>query len=176
MPLIERRYAEALIGVGLKNNSLDLLQSDLNQVDEIINSNSELKKFLNNPVVDTQDKRTVIEKLFGKSLGANTLNFLKLLIDKDRIRNIAGIIYQYIVLADKIRECLNIKVITSTEIPKSQLNMIGEKFKKMYGSKEIKINHVVDESIIGGVIVKIGDKMIDGSVKGKIDGMLSAVR
>ncbi len=176
MPLIERRYAEALIGVGLKNNTLDLLQSELNQVDEVIDSNSELKKFLNSPVVDTAGKKAVIEKLFGKSLGANTLNFLRLLIDKNRIREISGIVNQYTVLADSIRECLNIKVITSAEIPKNQLNMIGEKFKKLYGSKDIKINHVVDESIIGGVIVKIGDKMIDGSIKGKIDGMLSAVR
>lgn len=175
MPLVEKRYAEALIRVGLKLNTLDIFQKELIGINEVINANQELKKFLNNPGFSSKDKKTVLEKLFKKDLNPNVYNFLKLLIDKGRIKNISDIISQYIALADEIRKCLNIEVITPEEVTKEQLSKIGDKFKKQYGSMDVKIKHRIDPKIIGGVIVKIGDKMIDGSIKGKLDGMLSVL-
>lgn len=175
MPLVEKRYAEALVRVGLKQNTLDVFQNDLEKVNEIISSNKELRKFFINPGFNSKDKKSVIEKLCNKETNVYTLNFLKLLIDKNRMKNISEIVNQYSILADEIRKCLNVKVVTSTEISKDQLNKIGEKFKEQYRSKEVKIDYKIDPLILGGVIVKIGDKMIDGSIKGKLDGMLNAL-
>lgn len=176
MPLVERRYAEAMIRVGLNLNSIDKIQDELNQIIEVVNANVELKRFLNNPGLSSKDKKTVIEKLLKKEASSYTVNFLKLLVDKGRIKSISEIVKQYTVLADQIKKCLNIRVITSADIAKDQLKKIGERYKTQYGSKDVKVDHVIDTSIIGGVIVKIGDKMIDGSIKGKLDGMLNALR
>lgn len=175
MPLVENRYAEALIKIGLDENLLDALQDDLKDVKELVAANDELRKALINPGISSGDKKSVVEKLF-KKLNPSTINFIKLLIDKGRITLLSDIIDQYVVLADKIRECLNIKVITSIDVTKEQLDKISEKFRKMYGSKQAKVEHVVDPSIIGGIIVRIGDKMVDGSVKGKLGNMSSVLR
>ena len=176
MPLVERRYAEALIGVGIEHNSIQQFQNELIHINDVIDTNSELKKFLNNPIMNSVNKKAVIEKLLNKKANVNTVNFLKLLIDKDRIKFLPEITSHYTILADEIKKCLNIKVVTVAEISKEQLNEIGEKFKTKYRSSDVTINHVVDSSIIGGVIVKIGDKMIDGSIRGKLDNMLSLLK
>lgn len=175
MPLVEKRYAEALIKVGLNKKLLDVFQEELNQVDDLIQENIELRRFLNNPRLKVNDKKTVIEKLLNKKADKNIINFLNLLIDKNRIKNISQIRSQYNLLADEIRQCLKIKVISAAEVSQDQLDKIGEKYKKQYGSKAVKIEQVIDPAIIGGIIVKIGDRMIDGSIKGKFEGMLSAI-
>ena len=173
MPLVERRYAEALIRVGIGHNSVEQLQQELKEINDLIGTSNELKKFLDNPTIDSVNKKAVIEKLLNKKANTNIINFLKLLIDKDRIKFLPQIIRHYTILADEIKKCLNITVVTAVETSHEQLNEIGEKFKMKYGSYEVKINHMIDSSIIGGVIVKIGDKMMDGSIRGKLDNMLS---
>lgn len=176
MPLIEKRYAEALFEVGLKQNSVEIFLDELRTVSEIIIKNVQLNKFLNNLAIKSDDKKKVIDKLFKKHLNVNILNFLKLLIDKGRIKNFPTIVKYYSLLVDEIKKCLNIDVITSMEISKEQLKEIGEKYKKLYGYENVKVNHMIDPSIIGGVIVKIGDKMIDGSIRGKLNSILENIK
>ena len=175
MPLIEKRYAEALIKISNEQKSIDKTQAELEQVAQFINSNLELKKFMNNPTMSSSDKKAVVEKIFKNQLEKNTISFLKLLIDKSRTNRLNGIVKEYIEMADAIRSCVNVEVTTAVDINKEQLSRIGQKFKEQYKSKEIKVKHIIDPSIIGGVIVKIGDEMIDSSIKGKLDGMLGAL-
>lgn len=175
MPLIEKRYAEALIKISAEQNSIDKIQDELNKVNELIESDAELKKFINNPTINSNDKKAVIEKIFNKQLDKDAISFLKLLIDKSRIKNLSGIVSEYTALADEMRNCLNVEVTTAVDIDKVQLSEIGQKFKKKYNSKDVKVKHIIDPSIIGGVIVKIGDKMVDSSIKGRLDGMLETL-
>lgn len=175
MPLVDKRYAEALIRIAVQNNSIDAFEQDLGLISSTINENTDLKKFLLNPSQSDKSKKDAVEKIFSKSINKNSINFLKLLIDKGRIDCFDGIKTTYKELADEIRKCLDLTVISYSELPESQIKTIGDKFKAQYKSKDVKINKIVDSSIIGGVIVKIGDKMIDGSVKGKLEGMLNSI-
>jgi len=175
MPLVERRYAEALIRIGVEQNLVDTFQADMEAVGQTIDENNELKKFLNNPILKKNSKKDAIEKIFGKDIHKDTVNFLKILVDKGRMKSFSGILEQYKLLADEIRKCLILKVTSSEVLSDSQLKKLGEKFRAQYGSKDVKIDSIVDPSIFGGVIVRIGDKMMDGSVKGKLDSMQSAI-
>lgn len=169
MPLVEKRYAEALIRVGLEKNLLSEFQDELVKLDQAINSNDELKKFIYNPTIKSVDKKEVLVKIFSKEVSENILNFIKLLVDKGRMVAFAEIIRQYISMVDVIKKCLNIKVTTAAEISSEQLDVLADKFKKQYKSAAVKVDHKIDPSIIGGVVVKVGDKLIDGSVKGKLE-------
>ena len=175
MPLIEKRYAEAMIKISKEQKSIDETQAELEQVAQIIDSNIELKKFINNPSMNSSDKKAVVEKIFNNQLERHTISFVKLLIDKSRIKRLNGIVKEYAELADAIRSCVNVEVTTAVDIDKEQLSRIGQKYKEQYKGKEVKVKHIIDPSIIGGVIVKIGDEMVDGSIKGKLDGMLEAM-
>lgn len=175
MPLVEKRYAEALIRIGVDKNLIDAFKVDIEGVEKLMSENVELKKFLNNPTLKSSSKKEAIEKIFGKSIHKETVNFLKILVDKGRMKNFSGIIEQYGLLADEIKRCLNLKVISSEELSDSQIKKLGENLRVQYGSQSVKVDNIIDSSILGGVIVKIGDKMIDGSVKGKLDRMQSAI-
>lgn len=175
MPLVEKRYAEALIRMSSSQNLLDNFQKDLEVIESSMTENKDLRKFLSNPSLSNKKKRDALEKIFGEAVQKDTVNFLKILIDKGRMKNFSGILEQYKQLADEIRMCLNVKIISAEILPDDQLKKIGEKFRAQYGSKDVKVNQIVDASIIGGIIVKVGDKMMDGSVKGKLDGMLNAI-
>ena len=175
MPLIEKRYAEALIKISNEQNSIDKNQAELEQVAQFIDSSLELKKFVNNPAMSASDKKAVVKKIFDNQLNRHTISFLMLLIDKSRINRLNGIVKEYVELADAMRSCLNVEVTTAVDIDKEQLSRIGLKFKEQYKSKEVKVKHIIDPSIIGGVIVKIADEMIDSSIKGKLDGMLESM-
>jgi len=175
MPLVEKRYAEALIRIGVEQNIIDTFQADMDSVEKVIVGNDQLKKFLNNPSLKKNSKKEAIEEIFGKEIHKDTVNFLKVLIDKGRMKNFSGIIEQYKLLADEIKKCLNLKVISAEALSENQLKKLGEKLRVQYGSQDVKVDSVLDPSIIGGVIVRIGDKMIDGSVKGKLDRMQSVL-
>ncbi|MGE5473506.1 MAG: F0F1 ATP synthase subunit delta [Ignavibacteriales bacterium] len=175
MPLVEKRYAEALIRIGVDKNLIDTFKADMESIEKTIAENIELKKFLNNPSLKSSSKKEVIEKIFGKEAHKDTVNFIKILVDKGRMKNFSEIIEQYSLLADEIKKCLNLKVISSEALSDSQIKKLGEKLRVVYGSQSVKVDNIIDSSILGGVVVKIGDKMIDGSVKGKLDRMQSAI-
>ncbi|MGE5328592.1 MAG: ATP synthase F1 subunit delta [Deltaproteobacteria bacterium] len=175
MPLVEKRYAEALIRIGVEHKLIDTFQADMEAVENTIKDNPELRKFLNNPSLKDNSKKEAIEKIFGNDIHKDSVNFLKILIDKGRMKNFSGIIEQYKLLADEIKKCLNLKIISTEPLSESQINKLGEKLRLQYGSENVKADNVIDPSIFGGVIVKIGDKMIDGSIKGKLDRMQSAM-
>jgi len=175
MPLVEKRYAEALIRIGVEHKLIDTFQADLETIETTISENMELRKFLNNPSLKSNSKKGSIEKIFGKEVHKDTVNFLKVLIDKGRMKNFSEIVEQYRLLADEIKKCLNLKVISAEVLSDSQIKKLGEKLRVQYGSQNVKVDSTIDSSILGGVIVKIGDKMIDGSVKGKLDRMKSAM-
>jgi F-type H+-transporting ATPase subunit delta len=169
MPLVEKRYAEALIRIGIEQNNLDQLKQDLGDVKKIVSSSKELCGVLASPSFKSKDKKEAVKVIFANSISDTMMKFLCLLIDKGRISQVSEIFSQYTLLLDEIKKCLNIQVVTAETIEDSLLNQIGEKLRNKYGSNEVKIDHSIDPSIIGGIIVRVGDKLIDGSLKGKIE-------
>jgi F-type H+-transporting ATPase subunit delta len=171
MPLVEKRYAEALISISERDGAIDDYQQELQMVVDIYKSQQDFKLFLLNPEVKTDIKKLVITNSFNGRLKNNLVNFLALLLDKARIINLPGILDEYIKIADKIRNTLNITIISASELDNKQVKQISEKYKQIYNATNVKVNVEIDKSLIGGVKVKIGDKLVDGSIVGRLESL-----
>ncbi len=174
LSIIANRYAEAFIELAEKHDMLDKFNYDLSLVKNTINENTELKDFLDHPLIQLDDKKEVVEKIFtageGEAVSIYTLNLIKLLIDKNRIFIFSNLVDHYKELLNKKRNICSAEIITAVEINEEIKNRVKEKLEKMF-NKSIDVKTSIDAEIIAGMIVKIGDKIIDGSIKTKFENM-----
>ncbi|MDP4179838.1 MAG: F0F1 ATP synthase subunit delta [Bacillota bacterium] len=171
MPLIDRRYAEALELIASKNNEVDSFQDELKEVVNLYKNGTEFKYFLDNPEIKIDTKKEIIKNIFSKSLKKEMVNFLLLLLDKGRIKFLPGIYEEFVKLADIRRNMLNITIYSAANLDESQINKLRDKYGKLYNASKVKATAKIDPSLIGGIKVKIGDKVIDGSLKGRFESI-----
>ncbi len=173
MPLVEKRYAQAIME--LSQNDTEVIRQELEEFVAFYNSDKELSSFLINPTIRADKKQAVIRNVFTDKLSKNMLNFILLLISKKRIKNIAEIYQQLVRLINEKSNVLDMKIITAESLDEQQLFRIKEKFRNKYNALEVKSEEIVDASIIGGIKVIIGDKVYDGSIKGRIESLTELV-
>ncbi len=173
MPLVEKRYAEALLE--LSGSDINSVKQEFGDFTNLYNLDKDFRDFLNNPAIKTDKKQALIKNVFTDRLSKNMLNMVLLLISKKRTSEIPGIFNQFVLMANEMANVLDIKIIMATPLDKVQLETIREKFKKKYNAVAVNSTEIVDESLIGGVKVIIGDKVYDGSVKGRIESLTEIV-
>lgn len=171
MSLIEKRYAEALINVAVGANALDAFQNDLAAVSDIYVNMPEFRDFLLNPENETSVRKEMVRKAFSVSLRKESLNFVLLLLDKGRVGFLPGISKEFASLADARRRVLNLTVMSALPLSKEQLDSIGRKYSSLYGAASVKINTMIDKNLVGGVKVAVGDKLTDGTVRGRLQDL-----
>ena len=175
MPLVERRYAEALVDISEQAGAVDVFQHELQTVVDLLDNQADFKFFVLNPEIRIETKKAVFRKLFGNRAKPDMLNFLLLLIDKGRIKSLPGILREFVKLADKKRSILNMTIISAAPLSESQINRIKEKYRGAYNALAVSAEVRIDESLIGGVKVIIGDKVVDGSVKGRLESLKAVI-
>lgn len=167
---LDSRYANALFEVAEPKNKVDEYISDLKQVDELIKSNDELYQITVHPQISTSRKKEVFASIFGDKIDKELLSFLLILIEKKRITELQGIILEI----EKVRLEYNNQVtaVVKTVIPlsDSQKTSLIDKLKAKY-KKSIILQEIIDNSILGGVYVRVGDDVIDGTIKNKLAEM-----
>jgi F-type H+-transporting ATPase subunit delta len=168
--IITDRYALAFMDLAEKQDMLDKFDADLSLIKETILSNKELRDFLEHPLIQIQDKKDVMMQIFSEHLNVFTLNLIRLLIDKNRIFVLVYIADHYKDLLRKKRNISTAQIITAIEIDDDIKNRVKEKLERAF-SKVIEIESVVDKDIIAGMIVKIDNKVVDGSIKTKLETM-----
>lgn len=157
------KYAQAIYELAAEKNSLDQVEAELRMVEQTIGTYPDLSTLVYHPRVPMQAKKETLQKLFAAELTDFVLKFLLLLVDKRRETVLPAIIAEYIRLANQARNIDEAEVITALPLSAAQQTALADKLSLITG-KKIVLKQRVDRSILGGVIVKIGDKLIDGSV------------
>jgi F-type H+-transporting ATPase subunit delta len=130
---------------------------------------NELYEFFNHPNIKNEEKQNVLKEIF-KDLDKEVLNLILLLIDHGRIHEV-GIVYED--LRSTVYEHKGIKIanaITAVPMESEEIKMLTEKLSQKYESK-FEVENIVDSEVLGGVYLKIGDEVIDGSVRGQLERM-----
>ncbi len=165
---LARRYALALYEVAEAKNKLDEYIDDLKQIETLIKGNADLNNVINNPEISTSKKMEIFKGVFEDKIEKEILSFLLILVEKHRIVDLQDIILQM----DGIRleEKNEVIAIVKTVVPlnDNERTSLIDKLKIKY-NKLIILKETIDVSILGGVYVKVGDEVIDGTVKYKID-------
>jgi F-type H+-transporting ATPase subunit delta len=175
MPLVDKRYAEALINLAVERDVIEAYQNELTVLSDIYGSERELRAFLLNPKNSVDTKKSMLSSLFGGKVQPDLLNLLFLLLDKGRIGFLPGIGREFIRLADEKRSILHIAIMTPIPLDQAHIDRIGERFRKLYNSSSVKATVNLDPTLIGGVKVAVGDKLYDGSVSGRLSKLQAMI-
>ena len=169
------KYATAIFEIARDENNLDGYDKDLGKVREDVFAIPEAVKFFQNPLIPQQAKKDLLTRAVGKEVSATVMNFLMLLVDKKRIGVFNEIYDIFTSLKNKEQGILIADVTTAFPLTKKQQDALIKKLTTLTGRK-IKVRPHKDESILGGLILKIGDKLIDGSAAGRLRALQTAMR
>lgn len=165
--MVANRYAQAFFEVAEELNSCDSLYNELCEVVKVINECEELKNAFKSPLVSKEDKKVILDKLFNESLSASTKNFLKVMIDKNRMSVLEDVKVYFKSLVNEKNNVIEGTAITAIEMTEEEIKNLEEKLSSKY-NKNVTLKNIVDETIIGGVLVRLGNEEIDGTVKSNI--------
>merc|ERR1712182_24346 len=126
------------------------------------------KKFLANPLITKEAKKNVVKDILGEQVDGNTLKFLLLLVDRNRIALVDEVAQKFLELSYKQESIEVAKVISSVQLSAQQQQNLAEKLKKITGAKQIKLALKVDPKLIAGFSIEIGSKFIDTSIRAQL--------
>lgn len=169
------RYAEALYQIADRDGVVDAIEQELQAVDAIIRENRDLQKILYHPRITSEEKKSLLSDLLTDQVSALTIEFLKILVDRQREQYLSDIVACYINLANQARNMTEARVTSAVELTKDEKKKLADVLKKLTG-KKVETSYTVDPSLIGGVVVRIGDRVIDGSIRTRLSTMREHLR
>ena len=174
--LVSDRYASALYELAAEKKLVDPVLEDLSNLKNMLKDNKELSLVIKSPLITSIDKLNIFESLL-KKINANELTstFLKVIQKNKRFSNLASIITQFMNINSQKRGDVLADITSADELNDEQKNNITNQLKSILGDK-LSLSFDVDKNIMGGLIVKVGSKMIDTSLANKINKLKIAMK
>ena len=174
--LISDRYASALYDLASEKKLVDVVLDDLLFIQSTIKNNKDLKLVIKSPLIKSNDKLEILQNIL-KSKNPNELSstFLKVLSKNKRFQKTVDIISQFKNINAQKRGDVLADVTSAEKLSNEQQDSIKEQLRTILGDK-LSLNYKVDEQIIGGLIIKVGSKMIDTSLSNKINKLKIAMK
>ena len=161
-----RRYAEAALEIGRAEGTLDQWERDLDRLSAAL-GDEQLRTLAEHPAVPFAEKERVIRRVAG-DVSPEALNLVLLMIRRGRPRAIPRMVEHFANLVRRERGVSLAEVRTAMALDDTQRDAVMERLQELTGD-EIEINEVVDESLIGGITVRIGDRLYDASVRSRLE-------
>ncbi len=173
---ISRRYAKALLLIGKEDGNAELYRNELGELAGLIIKEKSLEQALTNPLYDAVARKKILQILIEKmKLSKAMRSFLFLLFDKGRIGFLVTINEFYQKLADELKNVARASLVSATELTSETIAKIRSTLSKMTG-KDIVLDVRVDSGLIGGVVSRIGDLVLDGSIKTQLLNMRESLK
>ncbi len=173
--LIAKRYAQALVDISKEGKlTFDEITKNLALIDNTLNLSQDLEDFLKSPIVSLEDKKSTFEQVFGDEINQMIKNFVYVLFDKNRFSLFKDIEMAYFDFVDKINNISRIEVVSAVQLTEENRKKIEEKLSVKLNSK-VAVDYKIDENIIAGLLIKIGDNIIDTSLRHKLEKMEMAL-
>jgi len=166
---LARRYARALIALGSENECVELLAEDLNTFSAVLTmADGLLHKALNNPALTIAERKSVLAQVLAKlSLQPFSVNFLSLLVDKNRLGLFEDISRAYGEMADELAGRIRAEVRTAAALDDVTRERIRAVLSEASG-KVVMVDFNVDPSLIGGIYARVGDTSFDASIRSRL--------
>ncbi|MCC7333674.1 MAG: ATP synthase F1 subunit delta [Pirellulaceae bacterium] len=166
-------YAKALLGSA--GGSVDEIVAELEAVvSECLGKHPQLEQALASPRISLEQKETMLDRIFNGRVDGKLLNFLKILCRRGRIDSLRAIQVSATVMREEQLGKQRVTVTTAQTLGDEQREQIKHRLRDAFGIEAILLE-VVDESLLGGIVLRIGDKVLDGSVLGKLQSIRTAV-
>lgn len=168
---VSKRYAKALFSLGQEDGNFEQYGQELSEFETFFRDNEDFRQVIVNPVFALEDRRKVLQVVLDKTNFSGVVkNFLNLLLDKNRMGVIEAIKAYYSQLTDEVSGIARAEIITARPLKQEALEKIERSLEELT-SKKIKPEVREEKDLIGGIVVKIGDLVLDGSVRAQIEGL-----
>lgn len=167
---VAKSYAGTLFDLADRNDALDEYGEAIETVARLLEEDPRFRLFLETPRIEDGEKKEVVRKVFGDALPTHVVNFVLVTIDKRRQRILRDISTQYHLLLDERMGREHVHVSVARPVDDATREMIGDKLSTILGKQAIPHIRVRPE-IIGGLVVRTGDTIYDGSIRRRLDGM-----
>jgi len=170
------RYANALFELAQEQNALDAVSADLGSLRKAMDASPDLTRLVKSPVFSAEDHARALKAILEK-MGANALSskFVLLLAQKRRLSALTGVMAAYETLVAKSRGETEAEVTSARALGDGEVAELKSVLKSRLG-KEPRLHTKVDPSLLGGLVVKVGSRMIDSSLRTKLDGLRAAMK
>lgn len=165
---VAKRYALALFQLSKEHQLLDQMETELRVVKEVVTNNPGLTALLVSPKLSKAKKKEILAEAFS-SASPFVLNTLKIMIDRGRADNLTALVDQFIELSNEDRGIASAEVYSTRQLTADESAALSSVFASKVGKKSLTINNIVDSNLLGGVKLRIGNRIFDGSLRGKLE-------
>jgi F-type H+-transporting ATPase subunit delta len=166
--MVAKRYALALLQIAKETQLLTVIEEDLRVVKEVIEYNPELTAILKSANLSIDIKKGILSTAFA-SVNGYVLNTLLILIDRHREDEIIDMVDEFVDLANIEIGVAEAQVYSIRALTAVERDLLSATFAEKIGKKSLRIENIVDTSLLGGVRLKIGNRIYDGSLSGKLE-------
>ena len=171
------RYAQALFGLAQETLSTDQVGADLKKFEALVAESADLRHLVRSPVFTAESQVKALNAIFAKAgISGVAANFIKLVASKRRLFAIGDMIRDYNKLNDRAKGVTRAEVTVAESLGDSHLEALKDALRQVSGGKSVEVAVKLDPSIIGGLIVKLGSRMVDGSLKTKLNTIRSRMK
>ena len=170
------RYAAALFELAKDQRQIETVEGDVKAFQALLDSSEDLRRLVRSPVIPAGDQLRALTALLGKAnISALTTNFFKLIARNRRLYAVGDILKTFRALLARERGEVSADVATAHALTPEQMQILSDSLKASIG-KNVQINTRVDANLLGGLIVKVGSRMIDSSLRTKLNNLKVAMK
>lgn len=170
------RYASALFDLATEANQVDQVQGDLGRFQALLDGSEDLKRLVSSPVFSSEDQSKAIAAVLAKAgIGGLAANLIKVVASNRRLFAVEGIVRGFNALVARSRGEITAEVTVAEPLSPTHSKTLSDALKDVLG-KEPKIEVKIDPSILGGLVVKVGSRMIDTSLRTKLNSIRTAMK
>lgn len=167
--LVSNTYGEALFELAVEEGKEDIFLEEIKVIKEAIGDNPKFSILMNHPRIYKEEKLQIIENVFKGRISDELLGFLHVVVSKDRYKDINDILDYFIKEIKTLKGIGVASVRTATELSESLKSDIEKKLLETTSYKTMEIDYTVDPDLIGGMVIRIGDRVVDNSVQTKLN-------
>ncbi len=177
--LVSKVYGDALFSLALEENKLDEVWEEVKLLSSALQENKEFTNMMTPPDMTQEKGLALLEEAFGGKLSDVMMGFFQVLVKKGRFSEILSVLDYFQKEAKEYKKIGVVYVTTPTGLTEEQKSSIVERLTQISGYQSLEMNYVVDPGLLGGIRIRIGDRVVDNSIQTKLEEMtrsLSKVR
>ena len=166
--LVSKTYGDALFELALEEKKVDSLFEEAKVFLEVIRKDDELIKFMKHPKIVKEEKMKTGKEIFDKNFSGEFAGFLMILVQKDRFGEVEKILEYFIGRIKEFKKIGVAYVTTATELNESQKEKVEKRLLETTAYETFEMNYAVDEALLGGMVIRVGDRVVDTSIQNKL--------
>lgn len=169
--IVSKVYGDALFELALEKQSVDVLYEEAQALREIFKNNGELMQLLNHPKISKEEKNAAVKAIFDGRVSDDMAGFLVLVVDKGRADELDAVLGYFLSVVKEYKKIGVVDVTCAVELSDAQKKKLCEKLLATTDYATLEMHYQVDAALIGGIVVRIGDRVVDASIRTKLAQM-----